>query len=290
MSSLPIAVGLRTPLELTAHRVRESVIRFATGGGCFLGASLSCADLLVSLYSEILRITPETLSDPRRDYLLLSKGHDVPALYATLAELGFLDPARLANHLKAHDSLYWHPSRDIPGVEFHSGSLGHLLSVAIGIALDIKLSGGPGRVFVILGDGELNEGSCWEACLVAHALKLDNLVAVVDRNGFQANAATEELLPLEPLQAKFEAFGWAAAEIDGHSFSELGEAFRNVPFQATRPSVVIARTVRGKGVPSLEGRVDRWFCDFDADEIEDLLEELRGRGPARLVAEPQVVR
>jgi transketolase len=277
-------------LEDTAARVREHVVRFATGGGCFLGASLSCADLLVYLYAEVLRVTPQTRSDPGRDYLLLSKGHDVPALYATLAEFGFLDPARLANHLKPHDSLYWHPSREVAGVEFHSGSLGHLLSVGIGIALDIKLGGGPGRVFVLVGDGELNEGSCWEACLVARALRLDNLVAVVDRNGFQANAATEELVPLEPLAAKFDAFGWGAAEVDGHSFAALATAFRSLPLRGDRPSAVVARTVRGKGVPSLEGRVDRWFCDFSAAEVEELLAEMRGGDAAALVAEPQVVR
>src|SRR5262252_4050316 len=196
-------------LAMLAERVRERIIRMSLGGGCFIGASLSCADLLVYLYKAVLHITPGTIEDPDRDYLFLSKGHDSPALYAVLAELGFMDAARLGNHLKTCDSIYWHPNRLVPGVEFHSGSLGHLLSVALGVALDIKLRGTDNMAFVVLGDGELNEGSIWEACLVANAQRLDNLVAIVDRNRFQANLGTEELIPLEPLASKFEAFGWS---------------------------------------------------------------------------------
>src|SRR3974390_1419770 len=172
-------------LRETALRVREHIIRMATGGGCFIGASLSCADLLAYLYRRVLNISPVRMDDPGRDYLLLSKGHDVPALYGTLAELGFIEKGRLANHLKISDSIYWHPNRAIPGVEFHSGSLGHLLAVSVGIALDVRLRGGGHRVFVVLGDGELDEGSVWEAALVAAAQRLDKLVAVVDRNGMQ---------------------------------------------------------------------------------------------------------
>ena len=178
-----------------ALRVREHIIRMATGGGCFIGASLSCADLLVHLYTRVLRISPETLSSPDRDVLLLSKGHDVPALYGTLAELGYFPKERLQNHLKTSDSIYWHPNRDVPGIEFHSGSLGHCLSVGIGVALDAKLRGSGARTFVVLGDGECDEGSVWEALLVASAHKLDNLVAIVDRNVFQANVKTEDSHP-----------------------------------------------------------------------------------------------
>ena len=174
-------------LPAMALAVREHIVRMATAGGCFIGASLSCADLLVHLYTRVLRLSPATLADPGRDYLFLSKGHDVPALYGTLAELGYIPRERLAQHLRTSDSIYWHPNRAVPGVEFHSGSLGHLLSVAIGVALDIRLRGGANRVWVILGDGELDEGSVWEACLVASAFRLDNLTAIVDRNEFQAN-------------------------------------------------------------------------------------------------------
>jgi transketolase len=266
-------------LPALAQRVRHSIVEMAGRGGCFIGASLSCADILVHLYSRVLRVAPSRLDDPDRDYLLLSKGHDVPALYAVLAELGFIGRERLRHHLGAQDSIYWHPSRQVPGVEFHSGSLGHLLSVGIGIALDIKLRGGSNRVFVVLGDGEMDEGSVWEACLVAAAHRLDNLVAVVDRNGMQANARTEELIPLEPLPAKLEAFGWSCRSVDGHSFEALDGAFSVLPERAGHPTAVIARTVRGKGIPSLEGRVDRWFARFGAAEVEGLLRELHGKAP-----------
>ena len=280
-------------LPALALTVREHIVRLATAGGCFIGASLSCADLLVHLYTRVLRLSPETLKDPGRDYLFLSKGHDVPALYGTLAELGYIDRERLSHHLKTDDSIYWHPNRNVPGVEFHSGSLGHLLSVAIGVALDIRLRGGANRVYVILGDGELDEGSIWEACLVASAYRLDNLVAIVDRNEFQANIRTEELVPLEPIPAKFEAFGWSCRTCDGHSFESLEETLtplREAPFAAGKPSAVVARTVRGKGAPSIEARADRWFANFTADEIEGLLAELHG-GPARgLTSEGLVVR
>ncbi|MBR9974172.1 MAG: transketolase [Bacteroidetes bacterium] len=280
----------RKQLSSIALHVREHIIRMATDGGCFIGASLSCADLIVYLYSRVLRIEPHNTGDPERDFFFLSKGHDVPALYGTLAELGFIDRSRLANHLKTNDHLYWHPNRHIPGVEFHSGSLGHLLSVGIGVALDNRLRELSSRVFVVLGDGELNEGSIWEGCLVAGAQQLDNLVAVVDRNGFQANMRTEELIPLESLEAKFEAFGWAVRRIDGHSFDQMEEAFSVLPLSAGRPTVIIADTVRGKGLPSIEQRADRWFVNFTHDEVTALLDELHGLSAASLSSEALHVR
>jgi transketolase len=282
--------GSARDLEALALRVREHCLRLTAGGGCFIGASLSCADLLVHLYSRVLDVRPDALDDPGRDYLLLSKGHDVPALYATLAELGFFPVERLRNHLKTNDSIYWHPNRSVPGVEFHSGSLGHLLSVGIGIALDIRLRGGKNRVFVVLGDGELDEGSVWESCLVAAAQRIHNLVAVVDRNGLQANCRTEDLVPLEPIPAKFQAFGWSCLSVDGHSFEALDEAFASLPAVPGRPTAIVARTVRGKGVPSLENRADRWFASFTEPEIDALVRELHGGGPAALVSERRVVR
>lgn len=273
-----------------ALRVREHIIRMAGGGGCFLGASLSCADLIVHLYTRVLRVSPESASDPLRDYLFLSKGHDVPALYATLAELGWFPPARLDRHLDPDDSIYWHPNSSVPGVEFHSGSLGHCLAVACGTAREQKMSRGPGRAFVVLGDGELNEGSVWEACLVASALRLDNLVAVIDRNGFQANCATEELVPLEPLAEKLEAFGWRAIRIDGHDESQLARAFATLPIAAGKPTAVIADTVRNKGLPSLEGRAERWFVRLTPREVEDLVGELHGAAARALTSDPLTVR
>ncbi|MFB9842400.1 transketolase [Mucilaginibacter ginsenosidivorans] len=277
-------------LESIALNVREHIIKMSTGGGCFTGASLSAVDLIVYLYAEFLNLHNDNLIDPDRDYLFLSKGHDVPALYGTFAELGLMEKERLANHLSINDHLYWHPNTNIPGIEFHSGSLGHLPSVAIGVAMDIKIRAGKNKVICILGDGELNEGSCWEAVLVANAYKLDNLVFVIDRNNFQANMPTEELIPLEPLQDKFIAFGSAVTRIDGHNYNALRAAFENYPFKKDKLNVVIADTVRGKGLPSIERRADRWFCNFSADEVQQLLQELHGEHSTQLTSETLVVR
>jgi transketolase len=277
-------------LEELAFRVREHIIKMSGKGGCFIGASLSCADLLVYLYSRFLNISKENLNNPERDYLFLSKGHDVPALYGTLAELGFMDKERLANHLKTNDSIYWHPNRLVPGIEFHSGSLGHLLSVAIGVAIDCQLKKQENKIVVITGDGELNEGSMWEAFLVAAAKKLDNLVIIVDRNHFQANIETEKLIPLEPLLDKFEAFGLAAAHINGHDFDQMQKIFLQLPFEEGKPSVIACDTLRGKGLPSIQARADRWFCNFTDKEIESLLKELRGNGITELTSETLIVR
>jgi transketolase len=242
----------RKKLAQTALNVREHIIRLTTNGGCFIGASLSCTDLIVYLYSDFLNLHTGNLTDPKRDYLFLSKGHDVPALYGTFAELGVIEKDRLKNHLQTSDSVYWHPNRNVPGVEFHSGSLGHLPSVAIGVALDCRMKKQTNRILVVTGDGELNEGSVWEAVLVASAHKLNNLTFVIDRNQFQANMATEDLIPLEPLVDKFEAFGCKVKRINGHDFNQLEEAFCALPFDLEKPSVIIADTVRGKGLPSIE--------------------------------------
>lgn len=207
-----------------------------------------------------------------------------------LAELGFFAPERLNNHLRTTDSVYWHPNRNVPGVEFHSGSLGHLLSVAIGLAYDIRLCGAQNQVFVLLGDGELNEGSVWESCLVASSLKLDNICAIVDRNEFQANMRTEELSPLEPIGAKFQAFGWSVARIDGHDFEAMEKVFTNRSVTPGKPGVVVADTIRGKGLPSIERRADRWFADFTHDEVEMLIKELHGSPAAQLNSETLIVR
>lgn len=271
-------------------RVRERMIRMSTDGGCFLGASLSCADLFVYLYKNFLNFDPKQPKAPNRDYLLLSKGHDVPALYSTFVELGTLEESRLAKHLDPTDHIYWHPNRNIPGVEFHSGSLGHLLSVGVGLAMDAKLKGDKNRIVVMTGDGELNEGSNWEALLVAQAYKLSNLLVVVDRNAFQANKRTEELLPLEPLPAKFEAFGAKVKRIDGHNFAAMDEAFGAFPFASDGPSVIVADTKRGKGLPSIEERADRWFCNFSKEEVENLIAELKGQGSTTLKSETIVAR
>jgi transketolase len=294
--------ALSDTLKATALGVREHIIRLTEGGGCFIGASLSCVEIIVYLYSQVIRRNADDPHDPQRDYLFLSKGHDVPALYGTFAEMGFLENGRLSRHLSTSDHIYWHPNRHIQGVEFHSGSLGHLPAVAAGVALDCKLRGSRNRVVVITGDGELNEGSVWETLLVANAYGLDNLTLLVDRNQFQANIRTEELVPLEPLADKFRAFGCVVQRVDGHDFAELERAFEPViwPQQVAgngvihgsggRVRVIIADTVRGKGLPSIEARADRWFCSFTAREVGQLLEELHGSKGADIESETLVVR
>jgi len=277
-------------LQSVALKVREHIIGMSAGGGCFIGASLSCVELVVYLYSEFLNIDKDLLQSPERDYLFLSKGHDVPALYGTLAELGFIDAARLKNHLLTSDSVYWHPNRAVAGVEFHSGSLGHLPSVAAGVALDCKLKDTPNNIVVITGDGELNEGSVWEALLVANAYNLNNLTVIVDRNQFQANIRTEELVPLEPLDDKFKAFGCEVKRINGHDFNEIEQALKGIPYSNNKVNVIIADTVRGKGLPSIEARADRWFCAFTESETEQLLHELHGSEKALLESETLIVR
>lgn len=277
-------------LEAQALKVREHIIRMSTDGGCFTGASLSCADLIVYLYNEHLNLNQDNLDDPNRDYCFLSKGHDVPALYGTFVELGWMEADRLKNHLKSTDHIYWHPNVNVPGIEFHSGSLGHLPSVGLGVAMDIRIRGGKNQVVVITGDGELDEGSCWEAMLVASAYKMNNITYVVDRNHFQANMRTEDLIPLESLDDKFEAFGCAVRRIDGHDFDALEDAFKALPFTDDKPNVIIADTVRGKGLPSIQEKADRWFCNFSHDEVEQLLRELHGDDEATITSEKLIVR
>lgn len=277
-------------LQQTSLRVREHIIKMSGNGGCFIGASLSCTDMIVYLYKNFLNISKEDLQNPERDYFFLSKGHDVPALYGTFVEIGFLEKERLKNHLKTNDFIYWHPNRNIPGVEFHSGSLGQNLSVASGVALDCKLKKQNNKIIVMVGDGELNEGSMWEALLIANAYKLDNLLVIVDRNKFQANFPTEDLIPIDPLDKKFEAFGCSVHKINGHNFEEMDKTFSKFPFEAGKVSVVIAETVRGKGLPSIERRADRWFVNFTDDEIQQLLNELHGEVKAQLTSETIVAR
>ncbi len=277
-------------LKSVALKVREHIISMSVGGGCFIGASLSCVELMVYLYAEFLQIDKNNLSDPERDYLFLSKGHDVPALYGTLAELGFIENKRLENHLKTNDSVYWHPNRSIPGVEFHAGSLGHLPAVAAGVAYDCKIKNQQNRIVVITGDGELNEGSVWEALLVANAYGLNNLTIIVDRNQFQANIRTEDLIPLEPLADKFEAFGCHVTRIDGHDFDAIEKALKSLPYSNHKINVVIADTVRGKGLPSIEARADRWFCAFTPAEGQQLQNELHTNIKAEIKSETLIVR
>jgi len=261
-------------LSQFARNVRQQILKMSTHGGCFAGASLSLVEIVSYLYNNYMNISSDLLNSPERDYLFLSKGHAVPALYGTFVELGWLDSSRLNNHLKIKDDIYWHPNTNIPGIEFHSGSLGHCLPIGVGVALSLRIDNLKNKVFVILGDGELNEGSNWEAILVATAKKLDNLVIIIDRNQFQANIQTENLIPIEPLVDKFMSFGSAVRRINGHSFEDIRQSLDEIPYQYGKPSVIIADTIRGKGIPAWENRADKWYCSISNDEYNSLKKEM----------------
>jgi len=261
-------------LSQIAFNARIECLKMAKNGGCFLGASLSCIDVVVYLYGRYLNITPETVNDKKRDYLFLSKGHDVPALYSVLVEYGFLKRERLDNHLNKNDFIYWHPNTNINGIEFHSGSLGHLPSVSLGYAYDLKLRNSKSKVVTIVGDGELNEGTVWESLLTANSLKINNFIMIVDRNKFQANGPTEEIIPLEPLEEKFKSFNCEVHKVDGHSFEDLEKTFKSINHENFSTKVIICNTVRGKGIPSIEAKADKWFLSLNEEMYSKLLEEL----------------
>jgi transketolase len=238
-----------------AYRVREHILRMgATEHGAHLGGSLSCADVLVQLYTEVLRVRPAEPGWPERDRFVLSKGHASAALYAVLAETGFIETAELETYCGEGSRLAGHPLRRLPGVEFPSGSLGHGLSLGAGVALAARRLRRDSRAFVLLGDGELQEGSVWEAAMMASHHKLDNLIAVVDRNRLQITGGTEDTISLEPLTDRWRSFGWAVAEVDGHDHTALRAVFGGLPAEADRPTVVIAHTIKGRGVPLFEGK------------------------------------
>ena len=261
-------------LKQLAYNGRVSILDMTLNGGCFIGASLSCIDILTYLYNGYLNIKPSNLKDPKRDYFLISKGHAVPAVYAALAECKILEKRRLQNHLQDNDYIYWHPNTNIPGIEFHSGSLGHNLSIAIGVALDIKLKYEANKVVVMLGDGELNEGSNWEGLLLTPSYELNNLIIIIDRNHLQANIETEQLIKLEPLKNKFVEFGYNVYEIDGHDFNQINYCLNSLVAN-TKPHIVIADTVRGKGIPSIERNPSKWYMKIDKDEYDAFIDELK---------------
>ncbi|MGC4986798.1 transketolase [Streptomyces sp. DT193] len=266
-----------------AHRVREQVLQMGAGeAGTHLGGSLSAADLLTVLYGAVLRVRPGQPDWPDRDRFVLSKGHAGAALYAVLAEYGFIPAEECADYAKPGSRLAAHPLRRVEGVEFPTGSLGHGLSLAAGAALAARRLGSPARAFALLGDGELQEGSVWEAVMGAAHHGLDNLVAVVDRNGWQISGTTEECLSLEPLADRWRAFGWAVREVDGHDLSALLGVFAALPDTEGRPTVVLARTVKGRGVPMLEDRKKSHFVKLTPKLHLRALAGLRNRRERRL--------
>jgi transketolase len=261
-------------LREMAQRVRRDDLQMVYRAGLgHIGGDFSVIDILVTLYAAVLNIDPVHPLAAERDRLVLSKGHTAGALYATLAHCGFFARHELETFASPHSALNGHPNRTkVPGVETNTGPLGHGFPVAVGIALSARLQASPRRTFVVLGDGELQEGSNWEAAMTASHHGLPSLFAVVDRNGLQQGARTEETKQLEPLAAKWVSFGWEVREVDGHDHGQLLDTFRRPG--TTSPVCVIAHTVKGKGVSFMEDRVEWHHKVPDAEQVEIALEEL----------------
>jgi transketolase len=266
----------KEPLQELAKRIRLHAVRMAHHARSpHVASSLSMAELLAVLYRSVLRVGPHTVNDPDRDRLILSKGHGCAGLYAVLAEGGFFpldwldsfyrDGARLPGHATAHG---------IPGVEVSTGALGHGLSIACGLALTAKQDGRPWRVFTVLSDGECDEGSIWEAALLAPQHCLDNLIAIVDYNKIQSLGHVKDVLDLDPFAAKWTAFRWAVREIDGHDVDAIEATLRAVPFEPGKPSCVIAHTVKGKGVSFMEDNLLWHYRSPQGDEYQRAMAEL----------------
>jgi transketolase len=242
------------------------IIKLARAG--HTGGDLSAVDILNVLYNYVLRVSPETFNDPNRDRFVQSKGHCVEALYTVLSDCGFFPEANLDNLCHYQSPYIGHPTRGVPGIEHNTGSLGHGLAVAVGMAIAGQLDDRSYRVFTLMGDGELGEGSVWEAAMAASHYHLDNLIAIIDRNGLQITGPTEEINPLEPLADKFRAFGFAVREVDGNDTAALVEVFDQLPFEDGKPSLLIANTVKGKGVSFIENRL-KWHHRVPNDEEYD---------------------
>ncbi len=266
------------PQELTtlARRIRGKLVEMSHRSGApHLASALSCVDILVAAYWEVLALDPARPDDPARDRLLLSKGHAATALYATLAHRGFFPLATLDDFAEPGHCLPEHPGAACaPGVEVASGSLGHGLSLGLGMALAGRVTGHDYRVYVLLSDGECNEGSTWEAALLAPAQRVDTLVAIVDYNKWQATGRSNEVMALAPLRDKWESFGWSACEVDGHDIAALTEVLRNVPDGSGRPVAVIAHTVKGRGVSFMEDDNNWHYRIPDAAELARARTEL----------------
>jgi transketolase len=253
-------------LQLKSIQYRRtilSIIKAANAG--HTGGSLSCVDILNVLYNHVMNITPGNFMSVDRDRYIHSKGHSVEALYSVLADNGFFSVEDLDTLSQYQSHYVGHPTRKVNGVEHNTGALGHGLSVAVGLALAAKMNGLPHRVFTVLGDGELEEGSNWEASMSASQYQLDNLVVIIDRNTLQITGRTEEITRLEPLEDKLDAFGYAVETTNGNSIPDLVQTFARLPFKPSKPNLILAKTVKGKGISFIEDDVE-WHHHVPSDE------------------------
>jgi transketolase len=261
-------------LRLHSIRLRKRLLQviYHTGAG-HTGGDLSCIDILNVLYNRVLRVSPETFTDANRDRYLQSKGHSVEALYVVLADRGFFPAAGLDSLCRYQSKFIGHPTRKIPGIEMNTGALGHGLPISVGLALAGKMDQADYRVFTLLGDGELAEGSNWEAALAAAHYKLDNLTAILDHNTLQITGHTREVMSNEPLGEKLRAFGWTVRVADGHDYADLTKALIEPP-EPGKPVFVIANTVKGKGVSFMEN-VAKWHHRVPTEqELKQAVAEL----------------
>ena len=274
------AEGLSPPLDERSLHLRRLVVRGLVGGNRgHVGSSMSLIEILRVLYDHVLRFKAD---DPRwmdRDRCILSKGHGCLALYAILADKGFFDPAHLDEFCHVDGMLGGHPERGkVPGVEASTGALGHGFPIGVGMALAARMQKRSSRVFVVMGDGEINEGSVWEAAMCASKHKLANLCAIVDYNKIQSAGFTAEIQDLEPLLDKWRAFGFAAVDVDGHDVSALRHTFENLPLKSDKPTAIICHTVKGKGIPFAENN-PKWHhhAKFRAPELDEMYAAVGGR-------------
>jgi transketolase len=272
-SNLPSAVELAR----TANRLRLNVLEMVIkAGGGHIGGSFSVIDILSALYLRVLNHDPGNPDWPGRDRLVFSKGHSCLALYNVLAECGYFPKENLDCYCVDGGAFAGHPERKlVPGAEATTGSLGHGLPIAVGMAMSAKLNGESHRTVCVLGDGECNEGSVWEAFMAGAQFKLDNLTAIIDSNKYESLGTVEEILSIEPLGERLADFGWAVREIDGHDMARILDALENAPYEEGKPNAIVAHTVKGKGVSFMEG-VSMWhYRGPSEDEAEKARAELK---------------
>ncbi|MCC6271652.1 MAG: transketolase [Microbacteriaceae bacterium] len=253
-------------LKLKSVQYRRTILTIIKKGGAgHTGGSLSCTDILNVLYNRVMNVSPQNFTDPNRDRYIQSKGHSVEALYTVLADKGFYPQTELDTLNRFQSHFVGHPTRNINGIEHNTGGLGHGLAVAVGIAIAGKKNGSNFKVYTLLGDGELSEGSNWEASMTAAHYKLDNLVVIVDRNGLQITGPTEDVNALEPLEDKFKAFGYSVRHVDGNDVAQLVDVFEQTPFEKGKPSLILAHTVKGFGISFIANSV-KWHHKVTNEE------------------------
>jgi len=274
---LELSISEIESYERVASRVRRSILEMITGSGAsHIGTSFSMVELLVVLYESVLDIEPDDVEKPDRDRFLLSKGHGCAALYAVLAEFGFIPSEWLDDFYQNGSYLFGHAThKTTPGIEVSTGSLGHGLPMATGMALAAKRTGRKNRIFTMLSDGECDEGSVWEAALFAGHHQLDNMIAIIDYNKIQSLGRTADVLDLEPFADKWESFGWDVISIDRHDVKAVHEALIMVPSSSGKPLCVIAHTIKGKGVSFMENNVLWHYRTPDQNEYEAAMAELK---------------